>query len=340
MRNVSTDFEVFSTCPQSSRHVGPEYLDRVARTAQWSERHGYTGMLIYSDHSLVDPWLVTSEVIRATSELCPLVAVQPANMHPHTVAKLISSFAFLYSRRIHLNMIAGGFRGDLNAIGDPTPHDQRYERLREFTEIVLELTAGETVTKSGDWYQVQALTLAPAVPDHLRPGVLMSGSSAAGLATASALGAIAVQYPQPPGETSDVPGDVDTGIRVGIVARETSEHAWLVAHERFPPTRRGELLHEIAMSRSDSRWHSTLSQLAEESASQGSAYWLGPFKNYDTFCPYLVGSYDEVAAEVVSYWDDGHRTVILDIPPSEEECDHTDVVFDRVRSLLGRRADP
>ena len=29
-----------------------------------------------------------------------------------------------------------------------------------------------------------------------------------------------------------------------------------------------------------------------------SPYWLGPFHNYKTFCPYLVGSYERVADEL------------------------------------------
>jgi alkanesulfonate monooxygenase len=39
-------------------------------------------------------------------------------------------------------------------------------------------------------------------------------------------------------------------------------------------------------------------------------------------CPYLVGSYDEVADELARYFDAGFRTVILDGPPSLEEMTH------------------
>ena len=66
-------------------------------------------------------------------------------------------------------------------------------------------------------------------------------------------------------------------------------------------------------------------------------YWLGPFENYKTFCPYLVGSYDRVADELARYIDVGFGTFILDIPPSEEELDHTAVVF--VRPAADRRVD-
>ena len=330
-KETPTRFETFSTCPQSSAVDQHVYLDKVREASRWCDRYGYDGMLVYYDHSLVDPWLVAAEILRVTETLAPLVAVQPTAMPPYSVAKMLASMSHLYERRLYLNMIAGGFKGDLQAIGDETPHDRRYDRLKEFTEIVLGLTDGDAVTHQGEWYTANALKLAPAIPEELRPGLLMSGSSPAGLATASALGATAIQYPEPAGqETTTAPEGTTTGIRVGIIARPDSAEAWRVAHDRFPPNRRGELLHGMAMAKSDSHWHSTLSQLAEESASEGNCYWLGPFQNYDTFCPYLVGSYDEVAPQLGAYWEAGHRTIILDSPRDEDDLSTTAEVLNRV----------
>ena len=74
--------ELFSTGPAASNTPREQYLDRVADVARWSERHGCRGMLVYSDNRQVDPWLVAQYVIHHTTELCPLVAVQPVYMHP------------------------------------------------------------------------------------------------------------------------------------------------------------------------------------------------------------------------------------------------------------------
>ena len=57
-------------------------------------------------------------------------------MHPFTVAKTIASIGCLYGRQMYLNMVAGGFKNDLNALNDTTPHDKRYERLAEYTTII------------------------------------------------------------------------------------------------------------------------------------------------------------------------------------------------------------
>jgi alkanesulfonate monooxygenase len=321
--------ELFSTCPPSWAVPREEYLRRVADVARWSDDAGYRGILVYTDNSLVDAWLLSQVVLENTVSLCPLVAVQPVYMHPYTAAKMVATYAYLYERRLYLNMVAGGFVGDLKALGDTTEHDPRYDRLVEYTQIVMELlSGGGPLTHRGAYYEVENLRLVPKVAPDLVPGLTVSGSSDAGLAAARALGATAIKYPKPPGEEVDRRGDsIPSGVRVGVVARETAEEAWTVALERFPEDRKGQLTHALAMSVSDSRWHAQLSRLGESPVSAINPYWLGPFQNYKTFCPYLVGSYEAVGAELGRYIALGYRTFILDVPASEEELRHTAVAF-------------
>ena len=326
----STGIELFSTCAPSSGEPRGTYLDRVVEAARWSDDAGCRGMLVYTDNGLVDPWLVAQVVLQNTRELCPLVAVQPVYMHPYSVAKMVASLAYLHERRIYLNMVAGGFRGDLLALDDDTPHDARYDRLVEFTTIVKELVAGVgPVTFEGDYYRVRNLTLKPRVPEELRPGLMVSGSSEAGLAAARAIDAIAVKYPKPPGEEVDQTGEtIRTGVRVGVIARETSSEAWKVGLERFPEDRKGQITHALAMKVTDSRWHQQLSHLGEDQLSERNPYWLGPFENYKTFCPYLVGSYADVGAELGRYLSLGFTTFIVDVPREPDDFVHTAKAFD------------
>jgi alkanesulfonate monooxygenase len=329
-----TSVEVFSTCPQSKDVDQAEYLRRVADVARWSDEAGYRGILVYTDNGIVDPWLVSQIILQNTEQLCPLVAVQPIYMHPYTAAKMVSTLAFLHGRRIFLNMLAGGFKNDLLALNDETPHDDRYLRTVEYTQIIKALlSSAEPVSFEGKYYKVTNLRMTPPLPEELFPGILISGSSDAGLAAAREIGATAVKYPKPPGEEDDATQDtIEAGVRVGIIARDNSEEAWRVALERFPEDRKGQITHQVAMKVSDSQWHKQLSELSAE-RSGDSPYWLGPFQNYRTFCPYLVGTYDAVADEVARYMGQGYRTFILDIPPSDEELEHTAVVFDRAQAL-------
>jgi alkanesulfonate monooxygenase len=277
---------VFSTSPQSSAVDRADYIAKVIEVARWSEEAGCEGILVYTDNSLVDPWLVAQLIIQNTTRLSPLVAVQPAYMHPYAVAKMVSSLGHLYGRKIYLNMVAGGFTND------------------------------------------------PLAPE-LAPEVFVSGSSPAGLAAAQALGATAVKYPQPAEQEPDCHETaIKTGIRVGIIARKSEEEAWRIANERFPGDRKGQITHQLAMKTSDSAWHKQLSQMSATPSENGGPYWLWPFENYKTFCPYLVGSYERVALELAKYLELGHLTFILDIPAAKDELEHISVVFSSARQLV------
>jgi alkanesulfonate monooxygenase len=324
---------VFATCPQSREGLGAGYVRRVVDVARWSEEAGCKGILIYTDNGIVDPWLVAQLVVQNTERLSPLVALQAAYMHPFTAANMVATLGQLYGRRLYLNLVAGGFRNDLLALNDPTPHDQRYERTCEYAEVMKRLLRGETVTFTGRYYSVTNLRLATALPEELQPGLMMSGSSPAGLAAASAIGAVAIKYPQR--STDESPQEADgSGVRVGIIARPQTDEAWRVAHERFPEDRKGQLTQKLAMKVSDSHWHRQLAEMSAEKTGEEDPYWLWPFENYATFCPYLVGSYDRVADELQRYMSLGFTAFVLDIPASEDELRHIGVVFERARSAL------
>lgn len=330
--------QVFSTCPQSKDFSSEAYARQIAEVARWSEAAGCTGMLVYTDNGIADPWLVSQIVIQNTEALCPLVAIQPVYMHPYAIAKMAATIGFLHHRRIYLNMVAGGFKNDLLALNDLTPHDKRYDRLFEYTTVIkLLLGSAQPASFSGEFYVIDKVRMTPPLAPELFPGIFMSGSSEAGCAAAKAVGATAIRYPKPPGEYVEEPLDTaaENGIRIGIIARSTSQEAWRVAHERFPVDRKGQLTHELRMKMSDSVWHTQLSQTAEQLREREGTYWLVPFENYKTNCPYLVGDYDTVSDEVAKYIDVGYTAIILDIPPSQEELGHIGEVF---RRATGRPA--
>ena len=302
---------VYATCPQSKDVEPADYRTRVADVARWSEEAGCHGILVYTDNGIADPWLVAQEVIRATTRLRPLVAVQSVYMSPYSVAKMVTTLAYLHGRAVDLNIVAGGFRNDLLALGDETPHDERYNRATEYAKIITGLLNGDTVTFDGTWYTVKNLRLTPPLPSDLAPALTISGSSPAGLAAAREIGALAVRYPKPVDEeeaesAAPMPAG-GVGVRVGVIARESAAAAWQVARERFPEDRHGEVKHQLAMKVSDSHWHRDLSEREQGGDEADSPYWLGPFNNGQTFCPYLVGTHERVGDELARYAGAGFR---------------------------------
>src|SRR5690348_8874705 len=287
--------KIFTSCPPSVLAQPRTCLQQLKDIARWSEDSGCEGILVFTDNGQLDPWLVSQTIIEATKRLCPLVAVQSAYMHPYSVAKMITSFAHLYGRRVYLNMVAGGFKNDLLALNDLTPHDERYARLLEYTTVIQSLLrTADPVSFEGRYYKVTNLKLTPPLPAKLMPGVLVSGSSEAGMDAARQLDATAVEYPKPPAEYANAPlaSSTSRGIRIGVIARSEDAEAWSLARARYPEDRRGQLTHQLAMKVSDSSWHRQLSELGRTEVGTENPYWLVPFQNYKAVCPFLVGSYD------------------------------------------------
>jgi alkanesulfonate monooxygenase len=321
---------LITTCPQSKDVPREDYLARVEQVSRWSDDAGAHGMLVYTDNSIADPWLVAQTALRATQSLSPLIAVQPLYIHPCWAAKMVATLALLNGRRVDINMVAGGFRTDLLSLGDDLEHDRRYERVVEYAEVMaIALGADGPFSYQGEFFRVENARLRPSLPPELMPGFFVSGSSAGGLDAARRLRATAVKYPQP-ARDEPIPApddDLSIGIRLGVIARETDEQAWDDAVRRFPPDRRGQITHRLAMSVTDSHWHRQLAARVDGADPSVDAYWLWPFQNYRTFCPYLVGSYERVGVELAAYLERGFRTFILDIPETPDDLMHAGAAF-------------
>lgn len=332
------EIDLFTTTPQTVEYDRHLFLNELKRISRQTERYGFKGILVYSDNRLADPWLITGIILAETHHLLPMIALQPMYMHPYTVAKKIASIGLFYDRKIALNFIAGGFVNDLSSIGDHTPHNKRYKRLAEYAKIIqLLLTSKNSITYQGDFYQINNLKLHPSLPDNLQPIYYLSGSSHMARKTAARLGARLIEYPEPIADyekSERTNGHGVSGIRVGILARHTHDRAWKDAKIRFPKIRSDELSNLLTNNTSDSEWHKTLSAQNGYDLNDESVYWLGPFKHYHTFCPYLVGDYEEVARELSGYLQNGCTTCILDIPVSEIDLQSTLRVFDQAEYYL------
>ena len=330
---------VIGGCPrgeEASPHAR-SYVERVAEVSRWADEAGWEAILVYTDNLLVDPWIVSQIIIQNSKQLRPLVAVQPAYMHPYTVAKMVTSFAMLYGRSVYLNFVAGGFRRDLDALNDTTPHDLRYQRIIEYAKIIRTLLENRPATFDGVFYKTRGLSLTPRCAPELEALFTLSGSSEAGLAAARELGAVAVQYLRPSGDYVDVEFDpaVEYGTRLGILARPKSGDAWDLARQRFPESSKGQLIHKVAVGISDSVWVKELER--EIVVPEGHPYWLGPYKNYQLFCPLLVGSWEDVAEELANYIQLGFKTLLLEVPMDADDSMQINHVLELALDLVKTR---
>ncbi|GAA1602372.1 LLM class flavin-dependent oxidoreductase [Actinoplanes couchii] len=305
----------------------------MIEVARWTEEAGFKGILTHTDNASLDPWAAAQLIIENTETLVPIVAVNPIYMHPLSTARMINTIAFLYGRRVDLNLVSGGFARHLRAAGCTLDHDQRYDRLAEYAEALrMLLGADKPVSHRGSHYELKSAALSPALPPDMTPGFFMSGASDAARNTQERLGVTRLAYPREIG-TYQGPAPLHRGgVGWGVIARDTAEEAWAVARRRFPIDRQGEKIHDFASAGVQSRWHQNLSEDAVAAGAEENAYWLYPFRSYRAFSPYLVGSHAEVAGLLSRYFALGVSTVVLDVDGTLEEADlhHTRIAFDLV----------
>ena len=335
---MSYPFRVYGLIPGIDRFTythRDEYLRAVIDIARLADEYHYTGSLIHYNHLVINPWIISSIIVQQTTHHIPLIALQPASMPPLTVAKMIESVAFLFGRAVSLNIVAGAARAELEAIGDTVDHDQRYERMREYIEIIRLLCTQENVTYRGKYYVVKDLRLKPGIPANLLPRIFVAGSSPAGIQVALDVADVVVTHPQPAALFKQHQVDqiqtthVNLGIRLGIIARATATDAWSEATQRFPPSRKGGIRTMMQKS-SESQWIKDLAHLASEGEIYDEVFWMGAYHSGSANCPYLVGSYDQVAAYLGRYLALGVQDVLVDGPLTRDEFYHTDQAFQRI----------
>lgn len=321
----------FTISPRTLDKV--DYWGNIQRVVDWSEKFGCTGVLLFEGNdTYVNPWLAAQETIAKTDRLCPLIAVNPVYMHPFTAAKMVSSFVQMFGRKIYLNMITGTALSYLEALNEQTSHDDRYDKLREYTEIVMALLEStKPLNYSGKYYTVSNLMLQPGIPKELLPEILLSGQSDAARKICRELKAIGLQMLQPDFEESLE----ETGsIHFGIITREDESEAWDVAYKLVPNNEEDQEILDMSMKNTDSVWKRRMRLAADEPDRADTGYWLQPFRNFRADCAYIVGDYQRIADVFVRLIRGGIDVFVLDIQPQEEEFEHISRAFDIARQQL------
>lgn len=337
MNLAASGVTIYSTCRSYIRPGQDSRARTVLQSARWAEDAGYRGALVYSDCGSIDVWMAAQAAITGTATFVPLVAVQPLDMTPFALARAVSSLAHLYGRRVDLNFVSGGFSRDLAAQGDRVAHDARYDRLTEYVTIVQMLLGGDAATYAGRYYNVRRARLTAPVPADLLPTAYVSGSSAASLHAGESLGIGQLSFPLVPDDFASPAvrkNEFGSGVSIGIIARDDSLEAWRIARKRFPADPEGAQRMKLLLSASTSSWQPQLASVPIPDEAEGQAYWLVPFRYHHTFCPYLVGSHDEVARAVTAYLNGGVRTFVLDIPQEPDDLHHARIAIERAVAAL------
>lgn len=338
---------------RGDRPADLEYLKQLAGAA---EINGFSSVLIPTGQWCEDAWLTAALLADATDTLKFLVAARPGLVSPTLTAQMAATLQWQSKGRLLINVVTGGESSEQRAYGDFLTKDARYERTGEFLDVLHRLwTGSEPVTLNGNHIRVENADI-PRRPDPAPP-IFFGGSSPAAGAVAARHADTYLTWGEPPaavaakiGWIRDLAHEVGRsptfGIRLHVIARETSEAAWAEAdrllHSLDPAVVRQA---QASLARSESEGQRRMRELhggGDDFVTSRDArsleihpgLWSGVGLVRGGAGTALVGSYDEVADSIAEYAALGLDHFILSGYPHLEEAYH---VGEGVRPALARR---
>jgi alkanesulfonate monooxygenase len=306
-----------------------EYLGQIARSA---EQLGFTGVLTPTGTWCEDAWLTTAALISQTQRLKFLVAFRPGFVAPTLAAQMAATYQRLSRGRLLLNVVTGGDDAEQRRFGDRLSKEQRYERCGEYLEILRALWEGEPVDFHGRHYDLDG---AQIVTDPVWPELYFGGSSEPALQVAAAHADVYLTWGEPPSAVADKLARVDAiartrgrelryGIRLHVIARDTSEEAWAKADQLLAGLSAEQIERSQQIQRaSQSEGQRRMTELhggRTDSLEISPNLWAGVGLVRGGAGTALVGSHDEVADRIAEYHELGIDEFILSGYPHLEEA--------------------
>jgi alkanesulfonate monooxygenase len=332
-------------------HVIGGGIDReyVCRFAQAHEAAGFDAVLVGYSSSSAEGFQIAQYVAANTDRLKFLIAHRPGFVTPTLAARTAATFDNLTDGRLWLHIISGGADGEQQRDGDWLGHDERYERTDEYLEIMRRVwTAEKPFNFEGRFYNMRKAfsevrsTQRPHVPvyfggasdaavrvgaKHCDVYALFGEPRAAVRAMMERVLAEAAQYDRQP----------RFNVSFRPILAPTEGAAWdkargILAHLEGAPQKL-----PIAMEAEFSR---RLTRLADEGEVYDERLWTGlvNVSGASGNTTALVGTPEQVAQAIVSYYDIGVRGVLIrGFDPLADAEEFGRELIPRIRALVAER---
>lgn len=313
-----------------SRAATLDYLTDVARAA---ETAGFEAALTPVGAGCPDPWIVCAAVAARTERLRLLVAFRAGFALPTLLAQQAEAFQLISNGRLALNAVTGGDAAEQRAYGDHLAHDDRYARTAECLEVLRLAWQGTPFDYDGAHYQVARGGL--RTPLDPVPPVYFGGASTVAESVAARLADTYLLWGEPPAAVGERVSRIRTlaaghgralrvGIRLHVIARETSDEAWAEADRLLAGMDETRIAAAQArFARMDSVGQARMTALHAGDAGRlevSPNLWAGVGLVREGAGTALVGSYTEVAERIDEYAALGIDEFILSAWPHLEEA--------------------
>jgi alkanesulfonate monooxygenase SsuD/methylene tetrahydromethanopterin reductase-like flavin-dependent oxidoreductase (luciferase family) len=294
-------------------------LDFILPVARY---RGYGGETDFQGASL-DPTALAAALLARTEQITVFSTVHTAFIPPVLAAKQLATADRIGSGRMGINIVAGWNKPEYDMFGIDLPqgHDERYAMAQEWWNVVRRVwSETEPFDYNGAYYQLKGVQGAPQ-PEFGALPVLNAGSSPQGREFGARNADLVFTVISGPEDGVDVVRSVHDQARLGY-GRDAG--TLTTAHVVCRPSRQEarDYLHFYAETHADQAAVDTLMRLQSAHAKTFTPEQLATFRTRFAAghgsCP-LVGSPDDVAAEIERYAAAGLRGLTLSFVDFTEE---------------------
>jgi alkanesulfonate monooxygenase len=225
--------------PEGSRPVDYGYYRQLA---QAYDHLGFSGALFATGAH--DVWVLAGALVPFTERMRFLIAIHPGLIAPTLLAKMAATFQEFSKGRLLINVVSGDAKM-LGAYGMMLPHDERYDMADEYLMIWHRLMAGESVTYTGRYFQVERAKLALPVGVTIEPPPLWFGGSSdkameiaakhtdTYLSWGETPAQIAAKVASVKAKAAAFGRELSYGVRLYVIVRDTDAEAWEAAERLY-----------------------------------------------------------------------------------------------------------
>ncbi|HMS73716.1 LLM class flavin-dependent oxidoreductase [Gordonia sp. (in: high G+C Gram-positive bacteria)] len=318
---------------------GHNSLDTLTEHALALERNGWQGALIGTSWGRPDTFTVATALAARTSTFEPLIAVRPGYWRPANFASSVATLDHLSGGRVRINIVSG--KDNLGAYGDGEAQQaDRYDRTREFIQIIRRLWTEENLTYRGEHFSVENSTAVPRIAareGRPHPKIYFGGASEAAERVAAAEADVQLFWGEPLdgvaeridrlkklSETVDRQhAPLEFGLRITTFIRDTTDQAWEEAQARVVKMAESVTATTDFVRRREAVGQRRLFDLASRGEVLDDNLYTTPgkFGGGGAGTTWLVGSAEDVAKSLRKYADLGITQFVLSDTPYLREIE-------------------
>lgn len=172
---IATTSDASETNPPSTSGVDLNYLERIVRAHQ---DNGWTRVLFAYGSSGLEPSALAGWIAGRLDTIEILLAHRPNVSYPTFAAKTFATLDQVSRGRLSVHFISGANDHEQAREGDTLTKDQRYDRTREYIQIVKQAwSATEPFDHDGEYYGFRDFVLEAKPFEGRSPTISFGGSS-------------------------------------------------------------------------------------------------------------------------------------------------------------------